>query len=188
VLDAALMLPSSLTILLFAPRLRDEHGHQTALEARGWTVVRAGSARSFSALLEARAVDLVVLDDPTFELVKFAVTAMDAMPDPVARIWVSSRPEAPGESARLGIDALLLAPVDPQRLGDHAAALLEPRAQSSSGSHPTFPLGSQLSTTPPGGHLVAPAPAQETTVGLRPRSMRPRTDGGWEEESTGNWP
>lgn len=183
------MTPSSLTILLFAPRLHDEHGHQAVLEARGWTVVRAGSPRSFGALLQARAVDLVVLDDPTFELVKFAVTAMDAMPDPVARIWVSSRPEAPGESARLGVDALLLAPVDPQRLADHAAALLEPRAHSSSGSHPTFPLGSQVSTTPPGGLAIpTPAPTQDTHVGVRPRSVRPRTDGGWEEESTGNWP
>ncbi len=188
------MTPSTLTILLFAPRLRDDLGHQQVLERRGWTVVRASSPRSFSTLLEARPVDLVVLDDPTYELVKFAVTAMDAMPDPVPRIWVSSRPEAPVESARLGIDALLLAPVDHKRLADHAAALLEPRVHSTSGSHPVFPLGSQLTSAPPlGAHVIPgqtppPPPTTETAVGLRPRSMRPRTDGGWEEESTGNWP
>lgn len=181
-------MPPSMTILLFAPRLRDEAGFGGALEARGWSVVRTSSAHGLATMMKARTFDLVVLDDPSFDLVKFAVTAMDAMDAPVPRIWVSSLPEAPGESARLGVDALLLVPVDASRLADHVAALLEPRVHSRSGSHPTFPLGSQLSTPAGLVPLPAPLPAQETTVGLRPRSMRQRTDGGWEEESTGNWP
>lgn len=181
------------TILLFAPRLRDGTDYEAALASRGWSVERAATPRSFTALLKARPVDLVVLDDPAFELVRFAFTAMDAMEDPVARIWISSLTEAPGESARLGVDALLLVPVDAVRLADHAAALLQPRTHSSSGSHPTFPLGSQLGTPIPASSssgLTPPPPAalNETSVGLRPRSVRQRTDGGWEEESTGNWP
>jgi hypothetical protein len=180
---------TSATILLFAPRLRDGTDYEAVLASRGWCVERAATPRSFTALLKARPVDLVVLDDPAFELVRFAVTAMDAMEDPVPRIWVSSLTEAPGESARLGVDALLLVPVDAVRLADHAAALLQPRAHSSSGSHPTFPLGSQLGTPIPHGLTPPPpAPPSETSIGLRPRSLRQRTDGGWEEESTGNWP
>lgn len=181
---------TSLSILLFAPRLRDGTDYEAVLASRGWSVERATTPRSFQTLLKARPVDLVVLDDPAFELVRFAVAAMDAMEDPVPRIWVSSLTEAPGESARLGIDSLLLVPVDAARLAEHVAALLMPRGHTRSGSHPTFPLGSQLGTPIPAG-LATPVPAPtttETNVGLRPRAVRQRTDGGWEEESTGNWP
>lgn len=179
-------MPTSPTILLFAPRLHDATDYQAMLEARGWSVVRAASARSLAVLMKARTVDLVVLDDPPWDLARFAVTALDAMSEPVPRIWLSSLPEAPGHSAKLGVDALLLVPFDSALLVDHVSVLLHPRMASSSGSQPQFPLGSQpsLPATPIG---LSPSPFPETTVGLRPR--RQRTDGGgWDEESTGNWP
>ncbi len=175
------------TILLFAPRLRDGTDLQGVLEAEGWTVVRAASARGFAAMMKARHVDLVVLDDPPWELARFAVTAMDGAADPVPRIWLSSLPEAPGHSARLGVDALLLAPIDKPKLVDQVQALLSTRGSMASGSHPTFPLGSTLTTPVPTLAPVA-TPAGDTSVGLRPRKGRARTDGSWEEESTGNWP
>jgi DNA-binding NarL/FixJ family response regulator len=177
------MFTRPVTILLFSPRLRDEHDLQVVLEEKGWQVVRAASARGFAAMMKARPVDLVVLDDPPWELARFAMTAMDASPDPVPRIWLSSLPEAPGHSGKLGVDALLLAPVDKDKLVDQIETLLFPRAASSSGSHPTFPLGSQLLFNPP-----TPPPADGPTATLAPRKGRQKTDGGWEEESTGNWP
>jgi DNA-binding NarL/FixJ family response regulator len=171
------------TILLFSPRLRDEHDLQLVLESKGWQVVRAASARGFAAMMKARPVDLVVLDDPPREMTRFAMTALDASPEPVPRIWLSSDPEAPASSGKLGVDALLLAPVDHDKLVDHIEMLLFPRSAASSGSHPAFPLGSQLLFNPP-----TPPPAVGPTATLAPRKGRQKTDGGWEEESTGNWP
>jgi DNA-binding response OmpR family regulator len=177
------MTKQPVTILLFAPRLRDEHDLQLALERKGWTVVRAASARGFAAMMKARPVDLVVLDDPPWELARFAMSAMDASPDPVPRIWLSSLPEAPANSGKLGVDELLLAPVEADKLCDRVEALLNPRAVSSSGIHRAFPLGSQLQWSPP-----TPPPAATPTASITGRKMRQTTDGGWEEESTGNWP
>ncbi len=147
------------------------------------SVVRAASARGFAAMMKARPIDLVVLDDPPWELARFALTAMDASPEPIPRVWMSSLPEAPGHSAKLGVDALLLAPVEPERLVGQIESLLSPRTPTG-GSHPSFPLGSTLTSVTP-NPPTAPGP---TTIGLLPRKRRARTDGGWEEESTGNWP
>jgi DNA-binding response OmpR family regulator len=177
------MIKKPVTILLFAPRLRDEHDLQLALERKGWNVVRAASARGFAAMMKARPVDLVVLDDPPWEMARFAMTAMDASPDPVPRIWLSSLPEAPGNSGKMGVDELLLAPVDSDKLIDRIESLLSPRAVTSSGIHRAFPLGSQLQWNPP-----TPPPAAAPTATITGRKMRQKTDGGWEEESTGNWP
>ncbi len=173
----------TVTILLFSPRLRDERDLQGVLEEQGWDVVRAASARSFAALMKARPVDLVVLDDPPWELTRFAITALDASPDPVPRIWLSSLPEAPVHSGKLGVDALLLAPADSDKLVDRIEALLSPRAASSSGVQRAFPLGSQLLFNPP-----TPPPAPDPIATLSPRAGRPSTDNVWEEESTGNFP
>ena len=111
---------------------------------------------------------------------------MDASPDPVPRIWLSSLPEAPANSGKLGVDELLLAPVDSDKLIDRIELLLSPRAVTSSGIHRAFPLGSQLQWNPP---TPPPPPAVvDPAATLAPRQGRPRTDGGWDEESTGNWP
>ena len=83
-------------------------------------------------------------------------------------------PEAPGNSGKLGVDALLLAPVDKDKLVDQIETLLFPRAASSSGSHPTFPLGSQLLFNPP-----TPPPAAAATATITARKGRQKTDGGW---------
>ncbi|HUQ02022.1 MAG TPA: hypothetical protein VM261_05965 [Kofleriaceae bacterium] len=173
----------TVTILLFSPRLRDEHDLQVALESKGWEVVRAASARGFAAMMKARPVNLVVLDDPPWDMARFAMTAMDASPDPVPRIWLSSLPEAPANSGKLGVDELLLAPIDSDKLIDRIEMLLNPRAATSSGIHRAFPLGSQLQWNPP-----TPPPVAAPTATLTPRKGRQKTDGGWEEESTGNWP
>lgn len=173
----------TVTILLLAPRLRDEHDLQLALEREGWEVVRAATARGFAAMMKARTVDLVVLDDPPWEMACFAVTAMDASPEPVPRIWLSSLPEAPASSGKLGVDALLLAPVDSDKLIDRIETLLSPRATTNSGIHRAFPLGSQVQWNPP-----TPPPAAGPTESIVARKGRARTDGGWDEESTGNWP
>lgn len=173
----------TVTILLFAPRLRDQHDLQHALESKGWNVVRAASTRGFAAMMKARPVDLVVLDDPPWEMARFAMTAMDASPDPVPRIWLSSLPEAPANSGKLGVDELLIAPVDNDKLFDRIEWLLNPRAATSSGIHRAFPLGSQVHWNPP-----TPPPAAAPTETITPRKGRLKTDGGWEEESTGNWP
>lgn len=176
------MTKQPVTILLFAPRLRDEHDLQLALEAKGWDVVRAASARGFAAMMKARPVDLVVLDDPPWEMARFAMTAMDASPDPVPRIWLSSLPEAPANSGKLGVDELLLAPVDAETLIDRIEALLNPRAATNSGIHRAFPLGSQVHWNPP-----TPPPPAGPTATITARKGRPSTDG-WDEESTGNFP
>lgn len=173
----------TVTILLLSPRLRDEHDLQLTLERQGWEVVRAASARGFAAMMKARSVDLVVFDDPPWEMARFAVTAMDASPEPVPRIWLSSLPEAPANSGKLGVDALLLAPIDSEKLIDHIETLLNPRAATNSGIHRAFPLGSQVQWNPP-----TPPPAAAPVETIAPRKGRLKTDGGWEEESTGNWP
>jgi DNA-binding NtrC family response regulator len=177
----------NVTILLFAPRLRDDLDLQAAFEDEGWHVTRAASARGFAAMLKARPADLVVLDDPPWEMARFALTAMDASNETVPRVWLSSLPEAPVHSGKLGVEALLLAPVDVTRVVDTIAALLAPRSASSSGSHRFFPLGSTLNTSNAPTPEPAPLPGP-TTIGLAPRRGRARTDGGWDEESTGNWP
>lgn len=133
------------TILLFSPRVRGEPDLQTALEGQGWNVVRAASPRSFSTMLTSRPVDLVVFDDPPWDLVEHAISTLDTVSEPVPRLWLSSAPEAPGQSGRLGIDALLLSPVEHGKLVDHIGALLAPHTASSSGVHRAFPLG----TNPP---------------------------------------
>ncbi len=173
----------AVTILLFSPRLRDEHDLQVALESKGWNVVRAASARGFAAMMKARPVDLVVLDDPPWDMARFAMSAMDASPESVPRIWLSSLPEAPANSGKLGVDELLLAPVESDKLIDRIEAILNPRAATSSGIHRAFPLGSQLQWNPP-----TPPQAAGPTATIAPRKGRQKTDGGWEEESTGNWP
>lgn len=189
------MTKSTVTILLFAPRPA-ACGLGALLEGEGWRVVLATSARGFAQLMKAEPVDLVILDDPPWELARFALSALEAAEDLVPRVWLSSLPEAPGHSGKLGVDALFLAPVDPRRVIDRARALLLPRAPSSSGSHRFFPLGSnpELEAVMPMPMPVPPPvtsagpSARETTVGLAPRRGRPRSDGGWDEESTGNWP
>ena len=160
----------AVTILLFSPRLRDEHDLQVALESKGWTVVRAASARGFAAMMKARPVDLVVLDDPPWEMARFAMTAMDASPDPVPRIWLSSLPEAPANSGKLGVDALLLEPRDVD------GVVAQVRRTLATARPPT----EQLPIVPRAGNRRAP-----TVPELHPSSGRLDR---FDEDTSDSWP
>lgn len=95
------------TVLVYSPRESDGLDYQPALEAAGYRVVRSTTVAGCSAHLDGEA-DVVVLDDPPWELARSLVATLDAAPLPVPRLWVSSWSMAPAMAGRLGIDALLL--------------------------------------------------------------------------------
>jgi hypothetical protein len=144
-------------IVLYAPKLRGGEDYQRPLEAQGYEVVRAGSVQSLARHVQDGGVDLVILDDPSWEQTKGAVAALDSTLESVPRIWVSSWPEAPRQSGKLGVDALLIDPEDIPGLVARVSQLLSPRsAPGRATSASLFALGSSPSlsrfpsgTTPP---------------------------------------
>ncbi len=115
-------------IVLYAPRLREGEDYQRPLEAQGYEVVRAGSVQGLARHVQDGGVDLVILDDPSWEQTKGAVVALDAALESVPRIWVSSWPDAPRQSGKLGVDALLINPDDVNELVARVVQLLSPRS------------------------------------------------------------
>src|SRR5688572_978180 len=61
------------TVLLYSPRPRDELDYQSELEAVGYRVVRSATVAGCLEHLEA-GVDVVVLDDPPWELARTLAT------------------------------------------------------------------------------------------------------------------
>ena len=94
------------TVLLYAPRPRDDADYQAALEEAGYRVVRSTTVSGCVAHL-GRA-DAVVLDDPPWELIRSLIATLDTAPLPLPRVWVSSWSMAPSVAGKLGIEALLL--------------------------------------------------------------------------------
>jgi hypothetical protein len=145
-------------ILLYAPRLREGEDYQRPLEAQGYEVVRAGSVQSLTRHLQDGGVDLVILDDPSWEQTRGAVAALDSALESVPRIWVSSWPEAPRQSGKLGVDALLIDPDDVGELVGRVTQLLSPRSSPGRvatshllalGSSPILPRRLPQATPPP---------------------------------------
>ena len=167
-------------ILLYAPRLREGEDFQGALEAHGYEVVRAGSVQSLARHVQDGGVDLVILDDPTWEQTKGAVAALDAALESVPRIWVSSWPEAPAQSVKLGVDALLIDLYDVDALVTRVNDLLRPRSSSgrAGSSGPLLAIGSNPSL--PRRATVSPAPIPDDV--LAEVEDPPR----WDEE-TDSW-
>ena len=99
------------TVLLYSPRPQGDIDYQMALEAAGFRVVRSATVAGCAKHLE-EGIELVVLDDPPWELARGLVALLDVTPLPTPRIWVSSSSEAPTRAGKLGVDALLLEPRD----------------------------------------------------------------------------
>ncbi len=99
------------TVLLYSPRPQGEVDYQMALEAAGFRVLRSATVAGCAAHLDA-GIELVVLDDPPWELARGLVALLDVTPLPTPRIWVSSSSAAPSRAGKLGVDALLLDPRD----------------------------------------------------------------------------
>lgn len=152
-------------VLLYSPSASP--AVRAALVARGWAVQLVSSLAEGKAALGGAAVDLVILDDPSWAQAKEMIAMLDAGPKPVPRLWVSSLPEAPAHSGRLGVDALLLDPSDVDGIAAQAERFIEPRMARAS-TTPLFAAGS--------------SPAVRTV----PRAAR--GSGEWDDESTGEWP
>ena len=140
---------------------------RAALTARGWAVTLVSTLAEGKQALGAAGIDLVILDDPSWAQAKEMIAMLDAGPRPVPRLWVSSLPEAPAHSGRLGVDALLLDPQDIDGIAAQAERFIEPRMARAS-TTPLFASGS--------------SPAVRAT----PRAAR--GSGEWDDESTGEWP
>lgn len=152
-------------VLLYSPSASP--AVRAALTARGWAVQLVSTLAEGRDALGAAAVDLVILDDPSWAQAKEMIAMLDAGPKPVPRLWVSSLPEAPAHSGRLGVDALLLDPTDIDGIAAQAERFIEPRMVRAS-TTPLFATGS--------------SPA----VRAAPRAAR--GSGEWDDESTGEWP
>jgi hypothetical protein len=66
----------------------------------------------------------------------------------VPRLWLSTWPEAPVHSGRLGVDALVLDPTDVDAIAEHADRVLAPRPRRTSTGN-LFAVGSSPSLVPP---------------------------------------
>ena len=149
-------------ILLYAPRLREGEDYQRALEAHGYEVVRAGSVQGLTRHVQDGGVDLVILDDPSWAQTRGAIAALDAALESVPRIWVSSWPEAPAQSGKLGVDALLIDPDDVEELVARVQQLLAPRStHRASTSQQLFALGSNPALP---RRTTAPAPIPDDVL------------------------
>ncbi|MBK9031418.1 MAG: hypothetical protein IPL61_08785 [Myxococcales bacterium] len=153
-------------VLLYSPN--GAAPMQAALVARGWAVRTAATLAEGRAAIGDGTIDLVVMDDPSWVQARELIAMLDASPALVPRLWVSSWPEAPVHSGKLGIDALLLDPRDLDGIATQVARFFEPR-HSRSGTHPLFAAGS--------------SPSVKATA---PRAAR--GSGTWDDETTGEWP
>ncbi|HVV87786.1 MAG TPA: hypothetical protein VHE35_32325 [Kofleriaceae bacterium] len=97
------------TVLLYSPHpsAPGEPDYQGALEAAGYEVVKSATVSGCIPALD-RGVQLVVLDDPPWELARTLVATADAAPLPMPRLWISSWSKAPSLAGKLGVDALVL--------------------------------------------------------------------------------
>lgn len=137
---------------------------RSALAERGWAVRTVATLAEGRSVLGQDAVDLVILDDPSWAQAREMIAMLDASPTPVPRVWVSSWPEAPGHSGKLGVDALLLDPTDVDAVAAQAERFMMPRARRASTAS-LFASGSSPA--------VPAAPPRR---------------GDFEDESTGEWP
>lgn len=134
------------SVLLYSPE--PDSAVAVALIARGWAVQVATTSDAVEAALAAGGIELVVLDDPPLPAAKDVVALVDACDCVPARLWLSTWPEAPIHSGRLGVDALVLDPSDVDAIVEHADRILAPRPRRrSTGS--LFALGSSPGLVPP---------------------------------------
>ncbi len=132
-------------VLLYSPNPASTVGR--ALIERGWSVQVAATAAECAAALAGSRVELVILDDPPLGAAKDVVAMLDAGAA-VPRLWLSTWPEAPVHSGRLGVDALVLDPTDVDAIAEHAERVLAPRPRRTSTGN-LFAVGSSPSLVPP---------------------------------------
>ena len=137
------------TVLLYSPRTQADVDYQAALEDAGYRVVRSSTIAGCALYLDGGA-DLLLLDDPPWELARTLVTAFDKAPLPVVRIWVSSWSKAPAMACKLGVDALLLEPRDVAAVIERVSQALAP-ARIDSDEVPTRRAYRRAETTAPEG-------------------------------------
>lgn len=154
-------------VLLYSPT--GSASVRAALVERGWAVRSAATLAEGRAAIGDGTIDLVIMDDPSWVQARELIAMLDASPALVPRMWVSSLPEAPAHSGKLGIDALLLDPRDVDGIANQVERFFEPRHQRS-GTHPLFAAGSSPAVKPP------PARAARGSTGP------------WDDEPTGEWP
>ena len=142
---------------------------QNALVDRGWAVRTVTTLAEGKAAISLGAIDLVVMDDPSWAEARELVAMLDASPALVPRLWVSSWPEAPSHSVKLGIDALLLDPTDVDGIANQAERFFEPRLARANTSQ-LFAAGSSPS--------VRATPSRTARGSGTP----------WDDEYTGEWP
>lgn len=134
------------SVLLYSPD--PNSGVPDALAALGWQVRVASTPSQVAALLAAGPTELVVLDDPSLPAATDVVALIDASEQVPARLWLSTWPEAPIHSGRLGVDALVLDPRDVEAIAEHAERILAPRPRRRS-TGTLFAVGSSPSLVPP---------------------------------------
>ncbi len=148
-------MPYTPTVLLYSPRARGEVDYQAAIEDAGYRVVRCSTIAGCEPYLDGGA-DLVLLDDPPWELARTLVIALDAARLPVARIWVSSWSRAPALAGKLGVDALLLEPRDIAAVVERVRRALTPARPDSDEVSPRRAYRRAETTAPEGvPHLGA---------------------------------
>lgn len=141
------------TVLLYSPRIHRAVDYQGALAAAGYRVLSSRTIAGCRPFLDGGA-DLVVLDDPPWELARGLVTALDVAPLPLPRLWVSSWSLAPAMAGKLGVDGLLLDPHDTAALVQHVSRILAPARPNSDDVVLRRPLARAGTTAPelhPGG-------------------------------------
>jgi two-component system catabolic regulation response regulator CreB len=97
-----------------------------AMGAAGHAVLTAASARDALATIREGGIDVVVIDahDPAAGIVDFA-RGCEALPDAPPILLVSSSPDAPDLSVRIGAAVFLAKPVEPEELTAAVDRLLE---------------------------------------------------------------
>ena len=162
-------------VLLFATSLRTGADYESALRERGYEVLRAASTRSLERWLRDAKVALVVLDCGTNDSER-AIRVLNSAAGSVPRLWVSSSPDAPAQSGRLGVTALLIDPDDVVAVVASVARFLAPRGPVER-SHPFLADG-----TNPARTIGRPRPR-----GTGPIAARPKRDEHAERDPSTSW-
>ena len=155
------------TVLLYSPHAEPAVDYVAALEDVGYRVVRSATVAGCAPHLDGGA-DLILLDDPPWELARSLVAALDAAPLPLPLIWISSWSSAPAMAGKLGVDALMLEPRD-------VAAVVEQVRRTLT---PLRPDTDAIITRRLGSHRA------ETVPELHPRTSGDKFD----DESSDSWP
>ncbi|MEZ4400987.1 MAG: hypothetical protein R3B06_13255 [Kofleriaceae bacterium] len=148
-------------VLLYSPASTSTATVSHALTERGWLVQSAATLAECQEALAGGTIDLAVLDDPSWAQARELVQMLEAGPAAVPRVWVSSWPEAPAHSAKLGVDALMLDPTDVDGIALHLERL-KPATRTRSTTGSRWALGSS-----PALHPMAPRDFDDEPTGER---------------------